>query len=134
MATCSVVSTAGSGTLFSCTGSTFSPEIHPPYDQVFYIFVCNHKHIQRERRFSGLTDDGKIAVASSVTAFVVGSFLFFSAGFLCGHYCQKEKKAMVPAASQCEKTTHGTPYYDDVVLNQQQELELKENVAYAPVR
>ena len=41
---------------------------------------------------------------------------------------------MVPAASQCEKTTHVTPYYDDVVLNQQ-ELELnKENVAYAPVR
>ena len=37
-------------------------------------------------------------------------------------------------ASQCKKTTHGTPYYDDVVLNQQQELELKENVAYAPVR
>ena len=80
------------------------------------------------------TDDGKIAVASSVTAFVVGSILFFITGFLCGHFCRKEKKAMVPAASQCEKTTHGTPYYDDVVLNQQQELELKENVAYAPLQ
>ena len=41
---------------------------------------------------------------------------------------------MVPVVSQCEKITHGTPYYDDVVLNQQQELELKENVAYAPLR
>ena len=41
---------------------------------------------------------------------------------------------MAPAG-QCEKTiTHGTPYYEDVVLNQQQELELKENVAYAPVQ
>ena len=85
--------------------------------------------------FSGLTSDGKIAVASSVAAFFVGSVLFFITGFLCGHYCRKEKRAMVPAASQCGKTiTHGTTYYDDVVLNQQQELELKENVAYAPVR
>ena len=83
--------------------------------------------------FSGLTNGGKIAVTSLVTAFVVGSILFFITGFLCGHYCRNKKKAMAPAASQCEKTTHGTPYYDDVVLNQQ-ELELKENVAYAPVR
>ena len=83
--------------------------------------------------FSGLTNGGKIAVASLVTAFVVGSILFFIIGFLCGHYCRKKKKVMA-TASQCKKTTHGTPYYDDVVLNQQQELELKENVAYAPVR
>ena len=84
--------------------------------------------------FSGLTNDGKIAVASSVTAFVVGSILFFVVGFLCGHYCRKGKKA-IATSSQYEKTiTHGTPYYDDVVLNQQQELELEENVAYAPVR
>ena len=84
--------------------------------------------------FGGLTGDGRIAVASLATAFVVGSVLLFITGFLCGHCCRKEKKDMAPADSQCEKTTHGTPYYDDVVLNQQQELELKENVAYAPVR
>ena len=84
--------------------------------------------------FIGLTNGGKIAVACLVTTFVVGSILFFIVGFLCGHYCRKKKKSMAPAASQCEKTAHGAPYYDDVVLNQQQELELKENVAYAPVR
>ena len=72
-------------------------------------------------------------MASLVTAFVVGSILFFIIGFLCGHYYRKKKKVMA-TASQCEKTTHGTPYYDDVVLNQQQVLELKENVAYVPVR
>ena len=76
-------------------------------------------------------------MASSVTAFVVGLSLFFITGFLCGHYCRKKKKSMAPAG-QCEKTiTHDTPYYDDVFpLNQQQELdlELKENIAYAPVR
>ena len=85
--------------------------------------------------FSGLTGDGKIAVASLVTAFVVGSVLFFITGLLCGHYCRNKKKAMATTenASHCEKTTHGTPYYDNMVLNQQ-ELELEENVAYAPVR
>ena len=82
--------------------------------------------------FSGLTSDGKIAVTSLVIAFVVGSVLFFITGFLCGHYCRREKKAMAPA-SQCEKTAHGTPCYDNVDLAQQ-ELELKENIAYAPVR
>ena len=82
--------------------------------------------------FSGLNGVGKIAVASLVTAFVVGSVLFFITGFLCGHYCRKKKKAMTPA-SQCEKTTQGTPYYDNVVLNQQ-ELELEENAAYASVQ
>ena len=84
--------------------------------------------------FSGLTSDGMIAVASLVIAFVVGSILFFITGLLCGHYCWKEKKA-IATSSHYEKTiTHGSPYYDDVVLNQQQELELQENVAYAPVR
>ena len=84
--------------------------------------------------FGGLTGDGKITVASSVTAFVVGSILFFIIGFLCGQFCRKEKKVTVRSASQCEKT-QGTPYYDDVVLNQPvQKLEVKENVAYAPVQ
>ena len=83
--------------------------------------------------FSGLTNGGKIAVTSSVTAFVVGSILFFMFGLLCGHYCWKEKKGMA-TSKQCEKTPHGTPYYDDLVLNKQQELKLKENVAYVPVR
>ena len=33
------------------------------------------------------------------------------------------------------KGTQGTPYYDDVVLQQrEQELELKENVAYGPIQ
>ena len=79
--------------------------------------------------FEPLSRDRKIAIASSVTVFVVASILFFIIGFLCGHFCRKERKttAIVPQTS--------TPYYDDVVLQQhEQELELKENVAYAPVR
>ena len=99
------------------------------------IIMLRHNSYTGPGGFSGLTNDGRIAVASLAIAFVAGSVLFFITGFLCGHYCRKGKKSMAPAASQCEKTiTPGTPYYDDVVLNQQQELELKENVAYAPVR
>ena len=84
-----------------------------------------------------------IAVASSVTVFIVASILFFTLGFLCGHFriCQKRRK-LSSAATESETqsvppamATGGQtqiPYYDDVVL--QQEVELKENVAYGPLR
>ena len=70
-----------------------------------------------------------------MTAFAVGSILFFIVGFLCGHICQRKKRVAAWTISQSdhEKIQH-TPYYDDVVLKQEQELELRENVAYAPVR
>jgi hypothetical protein len=80
-------------------------------------------------------------VASSV-AFVVGSIMFFIIGFLCGHFCRKERHKTQTStgpgtASQCDQEnilSTQAPYYDDVVLKQrEQELELKENVAYAPV-
>ena len=90
--------------------------------------------------FSGLTDVGKIAVASSVT-FVAGSSIFFIIGFLCGHFCRKEKHNSQTStgsrtASQSDQgNIPSTPYYDDVVIQQSdQELELKENVAYGPIR
>ena len=87
-----------------------------------------------------MTDDGKIAVASSVT-FVAGSSMFFIIGFLCGHFCRKEKHKSQTStgprtASQSDQENiPSTPYYDDVVLKQrEQELELKENIAYASVQ
>ena len=90
-----------------------------------------------------LSPDGKIAVASSVTVFIVASILFFTLGFLCGHFYQKKGK---PSTAGGDHVPSGTgvatggqqtwsTYYDNVVLHQQeQELELKENVAYGPVR
>ena len=66
----------------------------------------------------GLTDDVKIAVASSVTAFIVGSILFFIIGFLCGHFYRWEKKITAGAITEPEKIH--APYYDDIVLKQQQ--------------
>ena len=90
--------------------------------------------------FSGLTDDGKIAVASSVT-FVAGSSVFFVVGYLCGHFCRKErhntKTSTGPqtASQSDQENSPRTPIYDDVVLKQrEQELELKENSAYASVQ
>ena len=75
-----------------------------------------------------LSRDGKIAVASSVTTFVMASILFFIAGFLYGNFYQK-KRSIRPSGQT------RIPYYDDVVLQQrEQELELKENVAYGPVQ
>ena len=94
----------------------------------------------------GSSRDGKIAVASSVT-FVTGSGMFFIIGFLCRHFCQKFKErhstSMINTqtstgprtASQCDQgNIPSTPYYDDIVMQQSdQELELKENVAYGPI-
>ena len=89
-----------------------------------------------------LSPDGKIAVASSVTVFIVASILFFTLGFLCGHFYQKKGKPSAaggdhhvpPGVATGRQQTQST-YYDNVVLHQQeQELELKENVAYGPVR
>ena len=73
--------------------------------------------------FNGLemTNDVKIAVASSVITFTVGSILFFIIGLLCGCFCQKEKK-------DAKGQPQGSSNYDE-----KQELELKENAAYVPV-
>ena len=47
-----------------------------------------------------LSQDGKIAIASSVTVFIVASISFFIVGFLCGHFCQKKRKQS-SAAGEC---------------------------------
>ena len=53
-----------------------------------------------------LSQDGKIAVASSVTVFSVASILFFIVGFLCGYFCQKKRKPVTetfpPAGGQTQ--------------------------------
>ena len=82
------------------------------------------------RSFEPLCQEEKIAVASSVTVFAVISILFFIIGFLSRYFCHKERKT-AGTASPIEQPQ--IPYYDDVVLRQhvEQELELKDNVAYA---
>ena len=83
--------------------------------------------------FSGLpvSNDGKIAVASSIAIFIMTSILCFTSGFLCRHFriCHNMKREK-ESVTQSENVL-GTPYYDDVILKQcEQELESKENIAY----
>ena len=83
-----------------------------------------------------LSNEAKIAVASSVTVFTVASILFLIVGFLCGHFCQKKRKSS-PTAAAGETVPPGgrgqiqTPYYDGVVI---QQVQLKENVAHGTLR
>ena len=81
-------------------------------------------------------------MASSVT-FIAGSSMFFVIGFLCRHFCQKfkERNSIINTQTSTGPRTANqdnipsTPIYDDVVLKQRkEELELKENIAYASVQ
>ena len=56
--------------------------------------TTTHSDFHAGGSFNGLTDDVKIGVASSVTAFIVGSILFFIIGFLCGHFCDGRRKSL----------------------------------------
>ena len=101
---------------------------------------CKNSSIIQIGRGS-LSRDGKIAVASSVAVFALASIVFFTVGFLCGHFCQKKRKSNTSAAAAGESVppvaTDGEqtqiPYYDNVVL-QQEAVELKDNVAYGPIQ
>ena len=69
-------------------------------------------------------------MTSSVTIFTIVSILFFTVGFIMWTL-ERNRTETLPLPGQMQ-----IPYYDDVVLQQldEQELELKENVAYGPVR
>ena len=68
----------------------------------------------------------------------MASISFFIIGFLRGYFCQKKRKLVNVAAGETISPSVATggqtqiPYYDDVLLKQ--EVELKENVAYGPLR
>ena len=78
-----------------------------------------------------LSQDGIIAVASSVTTFIITSIVFFTFGYLCRYCHRKQEQTRPPPA---ERSTPG-PVYEDVLpkQNTEQDLELKENIAYGPV-
>ena len=97
---------------------------------------CKNESTVRKRL---LSNEAKIAVASSVTVFTVASILFFIVGFLCGHFYQKRRKSSTTAAAgeptvppaESSGGQAQTPYHDDVVI---QQVQLKENVAYGTLR
>ena len=70
-------------------------------------------------------------IASSVCAFIIASILFTIFGHFCGLYCQKRDQT---SEASSKKPTPG-PVYEDVLPkdHHKQPLELKTNIAYAPV-
>ena len=76
----------------------------------------------------------------SKRVFAVASIVFFTVGFLCGYFCQKNRKSNTSSAAAESVPPVGTdgeqtqiPYYDNVVL-QQEVVELTDNVAYGPIQ
>ena len=68
-------------------------------------------------------------MASSVSTFIITSVVFLTFGCLCHHYPQKTKQTLpVPVMNRI-------PLYENVIpeQNTEQDLELKENVAYGPI-
>ena len=87
---------------------------------------CNF-NIQHYYAGSSLSRDEIIAIVSSISVFIVSSSLFFTFGYMCGHYRRKQEQKF----SSVEKPN---PVYEDVLpKDHEQNLELKSNIAYAPV-
>ena len=78
-----------------------------------------------------LSQEGIIAVASSVIFTSFFSTIFFLIGCVCGHFHQKQKKTLESDAPTLAVTSH---YGNLQPQFNEQELELKENVAYSPVQ
>ena len=71
-----------------------------------------------------------IAIASSISLFIVTSVLFSVFGYLCGVYCQKQQQN---SPSSANKPTPGPAYEDVLPKDYEHKLELQSNIAYAPI-
>ena len=94
---------------------------------------------------TSLSHDAVIAaVASSVTVLILSSVIFFSVGYVCGHFCRQHKQSTASKQTSYEivhpQQSQPTPVYEDVLPKSKQEdqeqdfhdFELKKNVAYGP--
>jgi hypothetical protein len=80
-----------------------------------------------------LSHDGKIAIALSISIAIAASILFSTSGYLCGLHRHKKQLLMQKSPPSPNKPT---PVYEDVLPKKENEqtLELKSNLAYAPVK
>ena len=73
--------------------------------------------------------DKIIAIASSISVFVITSILFSIFGCFCGLHCRKKMRNPPSLANQ---PTPGPTIYDDVLpKDHEQKFELQPNTAYA---
>ena len=87
-------------------------------------------------------DELVVAISSTVVVFLMIFILTLIAGFACGYYLRgrklSKKTSNSPAPISIASRQAAAPYYEDVdvlpnaVEHQEQNLELKENVAYGP--
>ena len=70
-----------------------------------------------------------IAVTSSLITVIISSIIFFIFGYLCHHYCQKQR--VTPPIPVVNRPS----VYENVLPEQnlEQNLEMKENIAYGPI-
>ena len=95
--------------------------------------ICAITCADLEGSFKGLSQEAKIAIASSVTVYVMTAVLFFFTGYLCGRYHQKHKHSTENTVP-IEEDSQLNPVYDDVQPKHHEQLEMKTNVAYDLVR
>ena len=80
-----------------------------------------------------------ISVASSISSFILGSLLFLSVGLACGcHWGRRWRKTLSEDSSTgsqqiSEQTAPPNPLYEDVFIQEQEPLEMKENAAYCSI-
>lgn len=80
----------------------------------------------------------KVAVASSVFAFFLASIVFFIIGILCGRF-SKRKEPHAPSNEPVYSEPSSlyntvTVFENEVPRCQERDIELNDNVAYAPVK
>ena len=98
---------------------------------IFYIIIIGLEKNAKLRSVNILI----AAILSTVVAFIVIIILTFAVGFVCGHYLGRKSSREIPDSPTGNQPV---PVYEDVLLSavkhQEQDLELKENVAYCPPR
>jgi hypothetical protein len=77
-----------------------------------------------------LSQDGIIAIASSISVFVVTSILFSIFGCFCGLHCRKLRQNHPSSTNQ---QTPAIIYEDVLPKDYEQKFELQPNTAYAAV-
>ena len=77
---------------------------------------------------------------SSVTVFIASSILFFTIGFVSGRFSKREKSSSNAHTSEDGTIQTQSPQqsvvYENIIAQRQhdKDLELKDNVAYGPLK
>ena len=74
------------------------------------------------------------AVSSTVVAVLIGFLFSFITGFACGHYFGRKSKRSSSSLNQPVTLYEDVNVLPSAMEHQEQHLELRENVAYGPIK